>query len=181
LYYYRERFYDPQLGRFITQDPIGHIGGTNLYTYVGNNPVSYSDPLGLLLGEMGPTIGVFFARNDREVEMIGYLDFNVTAGKGFGATAGIMINDEGLYPYIGPALVTSPGVAITMAPMDDPCHGWNFGIQPGFFFGGQFGYGGDELFWEIGFVSPGLSVAPYYVFGPYFAPAHKVAPGSSLK
>jgi len=36
LYYYRARFYDPQLGRFITPDPIGHLGGMNLYAYVGN-------------------------------------------------------------------------------------------------------------------------------------------------
>jgi RHS repeat-associated protein len=47
LYYYRARFYDPQLGRFITQDPIGHLGGMNLYVYVGNAPVILVDPLGL--------------------------------------------------------------------------------------------------------------------------------------
>jgi len=48
LYYYRARFYSPELGRFITQDPIGYLGGTNLYAYVGNNPVNWVDPLGLL-------------------------------------------------------------------------------------------------------------------------------------
>ncbi|MBI4830174.1 MAG: RHS repeat-associated core domain-containing protein [Candidatus Lindowbacteria bacterium] len=48
LYYYRARFYDPRIGRFITPDPIGQIGGVNLYAYVGNNPVNYVDPLGLL-------------------------------------------------------------------------------------------------------------------------------------
>jgi len=47
LYYYRSRFYSPQLGRFISQDPIGLLGGTNLYAYVGNNPVNLIDPLGL--------------------------------------------------------------------------------------------------------------------------------------
>jgi uncharacterized protein RhaS with RHS repeats len=39
--------YDPQTGRFLTQDPIGLAGGVNLYAYAGNNPVSYSDPYGL--------------------------------------------------------------------------------------------------------------------------------------
>ena len=47
LYYYRNRFYSPQLGRFISQDPIGMLGGTNLYAYVGNDPVNWVDPLGL--------------------------------------------------------------------------------------------------------------------------------------
>lgn len=50
LYYYRARWYDPQLGRFISKDPIGFKGGDiNLYAYVGNNPVTYTDPKGLEL------------------------------------------------------------------------------------------------------------------------------------
>ena len=46
LMYYRARFYDPQLGRFISQDPIGLIGGINLFAYVENNPLLFSDPSG---------------------------------------------------------------------------------------------------------------------------------------
>ncbi|ODC04425.1 hypothetical protein BFW38_13670 [Terasakiispira papahanaumokuakeensis] len=46
LYYNRHRYYDPQQGRYITQDPIGLKGGTNLYGYVGD-PTSAIDPLGL--------------------------------------------------------------------------------------------------------------------------------------
>jgi lysozyme len=45
--YMRNRWYDPQTGRFLTQDPIGLAGGVNLYSYAGNNPVSFSDPFGL--------------------------------------------------------------------------------------------------------------------------------------
>ncbi|GAB4351248.1 MAG: hypothetical protein Kow0099_35260 [Candidatus Abyssubacteria bacterium] len=48
LYYYRARFYDPRTGRFLTQDPIGHLGGVNLYAYVGNDGVNFIDPLGLI-------------------------------------------------------------------------------------------------------------------------------------
>jgi len=47
LMYYRARFYDPQVGRFINEDPIGLDGGINPYAYVGNNPVSFIDPSGL--------------------------------------------------------------------------------------------------------------------------------------
>ena len=48
LYFYRARYYDPAIGRFIQEDPIGFQGGdTNLYAYVRNNPVKYRDPLGL--------------------------------------------------------------------------------------------------------------------------------------
>ncbi|MGH3847611.1 MAG: RHS repeat-associated core domain-containing protein, partial [Pseudonocardiaceae bacterium] len=45
--YLRTRWYDPQTGRFLSQDPIGLAGGVNLYAYAGNNPVAYSDPFGL--------------------------------------------------------------------------------------------------------------------------------------
>lgn len=49
LYFYRFRYYDPVVGRFISKDPIGLLGGLNLYTYVTNNPVNFVDPYGLLL------------------------------------------------------------------------------------------------------------------------------------
>jgi RHS repeat-associated protein len=41
------RDYDPVNGMFISKDPIGFRGGLNLYAYVGNNPVNYTDPFGL--------------------------------------------------------------------------------------------------------------------------------------
>ena len=40
------RYYDPGTGKFINRDPIGYQGGINLYGFVGNNPVNYSDPSG---------------------------------------------------------------------------------------------------------------------------------------
>ncbi|HKS29787.1 MAG TPA: RHS repeat-associated core domain-containing protein [Pyrinomonadaceae bacterium] len=47
LYYFRERYYDPQAGRFISQDPLGFAAGANFYTFVTNNPVNGWDPFGL--------------------------------------------------------------------------------------------------------------------------------------
>ncbi|SDJ47287.1 RHS repeat-associated core domain-containing protein, partial [Vreelandella titanicae] len=51
LYYNRHRYYDPQQGRYISQDPIGLNGGTNLYGYV-TNPTGMVDPLGLFGANM---------------------------------------------------------------------------------------------------------------------------------
>jgi RHS repeat-associated protein len=61
MYYMRARYYDPQLARFISEDPIGVSGGINPYAYAGNDPVNGRDPLGLwsctwISGEYG--IGV---------------------------------------------------------------------------------------------------------------------------
>ena len=46
LHYNRHRYYDPETGRFTTQDPIGLAGGENLYMYAPN-PTGWVDPLGL--------------------------------------------------------------------------------------------------------------------------------------
>ena len=47
LLYYRARWYDPQQGRFITEDPIGMQGGMNFYGYVDGSPINATDPAGL--------------------------------------------------------------------------------------------------------------------------------------
>ena len=46
LHYNRFRYYDPDVGRFVSQDPIGLAGGVNLYSYAPN-PLNWVDPLGL--------------------------------------------------------------------------------------------------------------------------------------
>jgi len=46
LYYMRARYYDPALGRFVSEDPLGLAAGINPYAYAGNSPVNSRDPSG---------------------------------------------------------------------------------------------------------------------------------------
>ncbi len=47
LYYYRARYYDPNVGRFLREDPLRFTGGINFYAYVSNQPSNLVDPYGL--------------------------------------------------------------------------------------------------------------------------------------
>jgi RHS repeat-associated protein len=60
LYYFNARWYDPELGRFISEDPIMH--GPNWYAYVANSPLMKTDPTGLFDPD-DPNLG----RNTRSV------------------------------------------------------------------------------------------------------------------
>jgi RHS repeat-associated protein len=100
LYLANYRAYDPASGRWISRDPIGEVGGINLYTYVGGNPLSYVDPLGLstivynnntntmtLTNNAGQDVGTFPAYN------------NTTNPATDPASAGPY--SAGTYPYTG--------------------------------------------------------------------------------
>lgn len=67
LYYNRARYYDPQLARFLSEDPIGQSGGINQYAYAENNPIGAVDPSGQCID---PWPG-----SDAEA---GYIDFCVS-------------------------------------------------------------------------------------------------------
>jgi len=55
--YYRARYYDASIGRFISADPIGFIGGINFYAYCLNDPINLIDPDGLNTITIGGGIG----------------------------------------------------------------------------------------------------------------------------
>jgi RHS repeat-associated protein len=171
-YYYRARYYDPGVGRFISEDPIRLLGGINLYSYVdsvgktltknnaylytGNSPINRIDPLGL-----------------------DYLDLNVSIGLyGIGITGGMMFDSSGVYPYLGGGL-TTPGISLTRAPGDVPTRGWNVGLQGAFGLAGQGGYSfGNEgdWFYEYGIGYPGASLTGFYVWGPFLEPRKSIQP-----
>ncbi|HEY9420883.1 MAG TPA: RHS repeat-associated core domain-containing protein, partial [Thermoanaerobaculia bacterium] len=71
LYYYRARYQNPTLGRFIGEDPIGFGGGINKYIYALSNPINYIDPTGLtsiweILGQIG-SVGPIDANTARRL------------------------------------------------------------------------------------------------------------------
>jgi len=59
LFFYRARYYDPAIGRFLSQDPVPFAegGDTNAYAYVRNNPVNVIDPTGEIAWFIAPIIG----------------------------------------------------------------------------------------------------------------------------
>jgi RHS repeat-associated protein len=79
LFYYRARFYDPELGRFISEDPIGLSGGLNLYRYVSQDPVNKRDPSGLYEIDVHYYLTYYLARKtgcftDEQARMIAEFD-----------------------------------------------------------------------------------------------------------
>ena len=60
LYNFRARWYEPRLGRWLSNDPIGISGGLNLYAFCGNDPVNQTDPFGLSYTDTVNMGGSFF-------------------------------------------------------------------------------------------------------------------------
>ncbi|REK29528.1 MAG: RHS repeat-associated core domain-containing protein [Planctomycetota bacterium] len=86
LFYYRARYYDTSLGRFISRDPIGYGDGPNLYKYVGGRPTMRVDPQGLaengtlvLQGAGAGSIGAEVALAGRTLVQIGGEPFYVSS------------------------------------------------------------------------------------------------------
>jgi RHS repeat-associated protein len=75
LLYYGHRYYQPQTGRWLSRDPLGEAGGTNLYGFVGNDPLTRVDPTGLYEKDVHYYLTYFLARQTgcftkEEAEMV---------------------------------------------------------------------------------------------------------------
>ena len=68
LYLYRA--YSPALARFLTRDPINEQGGVNLYNFVGNNPVTRWDDLGMWDSLIHQRQTAIWAENNRYPRMV---------------------------------------------------------------------------------------------------------------
>ena len=72
LYYLNARYYDPEVGRFISIDAIEYLSpettnGLNLYAYCLNNPVMYMDPAGTSWASFWSSVGNWFKSNWEKV------------------------------------------------------------------------------------------------------------------
>ncbi|HXO42200.1 MAG TPA: RHS repeat-associated core domain-containing protein, partial [Thermoanaerobaculia bacterium] len=56
LIYFRNRYYDPELGRFITADPKGYVDGSSMYAFEEDDPANGSDPMGLEDDDQGESL-----------------------------------------------------------------------------------------------------------------------------
>lgn len=97
LYYLNSRYYDPEVGRFLSADSLGYmdperVNGLNLYAYCNNNPVMYIDPDGTLAGVI---IGIIIGA----IAVIGAITIGTIAG----VTAAS--NGAGGWGIIGSALL----------------------------------------------------------------------------
>ncbi|MBI1394983.1 MAG: hypothetical protein GC151_03305 [Betaproteobacteria bacterium] len=88
LMYYRARYYNPRMSRFISEDPIGLAGGYNVYAYVGGNPTGATDPTGLWSVTFGGYAGiggtVIFGSDAATGG--GFMTVNVGVGAGVGVS-----------------------------------------------------------------------------------------------
>jgi RHS repeat-associated protein len=83
LQFLRARYYSPTLHRFISEDPLGPVGGRNYYRYVQNNPLTLTDPTGLFAGTLAARGLNFALRSGLASEEIGLIGKFTDASIGF--------------------------------------------------------------------------------------------------
>lgn len=85
LHYNRFRYYSPDIGRYLSVDPVGQLGGLNVYLYVGNRPIALADHLGLACTN---TVDCALARGGQNAQAL------AEAGVGTGVALSSIIRDS---------------------------------------------------------------------------------------
>jgi len=102
-YYYRARYYDPQNGRFLQEDPIRYnAGDMNLYRYVQNSPINFSDPLGLFCVPLPPKVDKDWKPGKFVMQFGGYVTHRTVQPMGTNVTMGFgaaMVTDYRLREF----------------------------------------------------------------------------------
>ena len=113
LYYFNARWYDPELGRFVSEDPAGQ--GTNWYSYCGNNPQTYTDPSGkdlvsaLIGGIIGAIVGGVTAWEEGYGPTTWQFWGDVGLDAGIGALAGA--GDFAAWAGVTPGALAGEGIS----------------------------------------------------------------------
>ena len=93
LYYNRHRYYDPHIGSYVNQDPIGLMGGSNKFAYP-TSPTSGTDPLGLFDSQKCASIKSRIDNLNKEIWDKRYPDLKSNPGKlPYRATPGSLLRD----------------------------------------------------------------------------------------
>ncbi|MBI4550407.1 MAG: RHS repeat-associated core domain-containing protein [Candidatus Omnitrophica bacterium] len=130
LYYYGARYYDPQLGRFITadwfvEDPV-NPQTMNRYSYVRNNPINYTDPTGNFswvgLFKAIAQIAAAVAATATAAQVIADASGHPNAAKNFGKIAGIagIVNVSASGTSSLAQSMSTPQISLEMAAAADP-------------------------------------------------------------
>ncbi|KIE42209.1 hypothetical protein SE37_06020 [Geobacter soli] len=149
LYFYRARYYDPMVGKFISKDPAGFVDGPNLYSYVQNNPINLTDPSGLESAGYGGWEAQFIGGygestvsccDGQKLHQLKYRKVCLGAGFTAGVSGGVAIGSQG-------ASCKNPPRYIGGAEFGFPIFGalggeGGYGVGSGFFAGASAGVGG---------------------------------------
>ncbi len=173
LYYYRNRMYSPELGRFLQRDPVGYADSMNVYAYVGNNPVLWADPYGLDKNTASPIVHLNRERSATYLEALSdaianhdvqkaydigkqlareaNADVRISAagsfhGEGVGWSITLSISHSGdvtISPGVG--LGVGAGVSVSVGGSSDPVSPPYVPYVQGALAGGSGGWGGDAV------------------------------------
>lgn len=102
--YMRNRYYDPEMGRFVTTDPLGYADAPNLYQFALNDPINNSDPSGEIVFTALALGALFYVTADQAIDRFDQLtdidpttNFALTGLKAAGLGVSDTVGTTGLY------------------------------------------------------------------------------------